>query len=480
MLLLLVVIVVNLCWPLLPVHAALALTGILAIIALRRPRGETFWAVSLPLLLTAALLLLESCLISGTIIYAFGPLKLTREGWSLAIPIAGRLGVGMLWIIWFRLTTSVEELDRWIRRSSLPVELADVMRLMLRYLAVFGEECGRFLLAVRTRGGFAQPIPALQSTATVAAGILLRAYDRGERVSMAMALRGDGVTPSGMISPLLPLSTAVRCEHLEYRYPDGHHALHDMSLSVAAGEILAVLGANGSGKTTLLKVLCGVVSPSGGTVEILSRPVAAWGRDLWREVGLVMQDPLDQVVAVVVEDDVAFGPRNLGLSDDAVHHRVEEALSAMHIADLRQEAVRTLSYGQLKRVAIAGVLAMHPRIMLLDEPTAGLDPICAEELLEQLHTLNQEYSPTIIMTTHDVDRAARLASQVAILLHGRLWRIGAPRDVLTDPRLREAKLLPPGITAFWQRAVGGDNVPVSVEEAVERYRDHVVKSDVIA
>lgn len=243
-----------------------------------------------------------------------------------------------------------------------------------------------------------------------------------------------------MIEPLL----AAR--GLEYRYPGGIVALHDLDLTIERGRKLAVLGSNGSGKTTLLLHLNGTLRPARGEILFDGRPAAYDRRAVnrWRRrVGLVLQEPDDQLFAATVEQDVSFGPLNLGLSDLVARQRVDEALSALRIAHLANRATHALSFGQKKRVAIAGVLAMRPEILVLDEPTAGLDLHGVAHLLDALQQLH-EMGTTLVFSTHDVELAYAWADEVALFHEGTVLCQGETTAVLKDrDALQEARLRPP-------------------------------------
>ncbi|NHI18016.1 ATP-binding cassette domain-containing protein [Phycicoccus endophyticus] len=228
-------------------------------------------------------------------------------------------------------------------------------------------------------------------------------------------------------------------------YPGGPDVLDCVSLEVARGRRVALLGANGSGKTTLLRCLSGAHRPGAGEVLVDGRPLrhrsGALGEHRQR-VQLVLQDPDDQLFSADVRRDVSFGPVNLGLPDAQVRTRVEEALTALGVAHLADRAVHQLSYGQRKRVAVAGAVAMRPEVLLLDEPTAGLDPRGVGELLAALERL-EGLGTTVVMATHDVDLAWSWADEVAVVVD-RVVRQDVLVKVLTDTDLlRSAGLTPP-------------------------------------
>ena len=226
----------------------------------------------------------------------------------------------------------------------------------------------------------------------------------------------------------------IRAEGLSHSYPGGVPALDRLDLAIERGRRLAILGSNGAGKTTLLLHLNGTLKPTGGRILIDEAAVrydraglAAWRR----RVGLVLQDADDQLFAPSVAEDVSFGPMNLDLPDAEVGTRVAEALAALDIADLAERPTHMLSFGQKKRVAIAGAVAMRPEVLLLAEPTAGLDARSAKRLLATLAEL-EAAGTTLVFTTHDVDMAHRFADEAALFHRGRVIAHGAAKAILTD------------------------------------------------
>jgi cobalt/nickel transport system ATP-binding protein len=219
-------------------------------------------------------------------------------------------------------------------------------------------------------------------------------------------------------------------------YERGRRVLDGASLSVPAGRRLAILGANGSGKTTLLRCLSGALRPTAGTVTVDGVPLDHSRRGLHahrQEVQLVLQDPDDQLFSASVAQDVSFGPLNLGLPEDEVRERVAEALRLLAVDALAGRPTHQLSYGERKRVAIAGAVAMRPCVLLLDEPTAGLDPSAVVEALAALRRL-QEADSTVVLSTHDVDLALRWADEVAVVVD-RVVVQGRPDELLGDDAL---------------------------------------------
>ena len=225
-------------------------------------------------------------------------------------------------------------------------------------------------------------------------------------------------------------------EGLVVGYQRDRPVLDGASLTVPAGRRLALLGANGSGKTTLLRCLSGALKPLAGAVTVDGAPLEHSRRGLRahrQEVQLVLQDPDDQLFSASVAQDVSFGPLNLGLSEEAVRERVREALDLLAVDHLAGRPTHQLSFGERKRVAIAGAVAMRPCVLLLDEPTAGLDPSAVADTLAALTRL-QEHDSTVVMSTHDVDLALRWADEVAVVVNRTVVQ-GPPEDLLGDDAL---------------------------------------------
>ncbi|MCP9206630.1 energy-coupling factor ABC transporter ATP-binding protein [Streptomyces sp. NEAU-Y11] len=243
-----------------------------------------------------------------------------------------------------------------------------------------------------------------------------------------------------------------------FAYEDGPAVLDGLDFEVREGRALALLGRNGSGKTTLMRLLSGGLKPHSGQLTVEGVPAAYDRKGLTRlrtTVQLVVQDPDDQLFAASVEQDVSFGPLNLGLPHPEVRARVAEALTALDIAALADRPTHLLSYGQRKRTAIAGAVAMRPRVLILDEPTAGLDPDGQERLLTTLGGL-RESGTTVVMATHDVDLALRWADDAALLTPSGAYTGPAATALSRTDLLRQAGLrLPWGVaTAGLLRARG--------------------------
>ncbi len=228
----------------------------------------------------------------------------------------------------------------------------------------------------------------------------------------------------------------IRINNLTYRYPEvteEKNAVEDLSLSVERGEFVAIIGHNGSGKSTLAKLLNGILTPASGTIHIggldTADPDNLW--EIRRQAGMVFQNPDNQLVATMVEEDVAFGPENLGLPPAVIRERVDEALARVGMLAYRRRPPHNLSGGQKQRVAIAGILAMKPDCIILDEPTAMLDPKGRREVMQTLHELNRKHHITILHITHYMDEVID-ADRVVVMDGGRLIMDGTPKKVFGE------------------------------------------------
>jgi len=243
------------------------------------------------------------------------------------------------------------------------------------------------------------------------------------------ATSSDGIT---MPPPAVPL---IKLEGLRHRYPDGTEALRGVDLCVTEGRSLALLGPNGAGKSTLLLHLNGILTPGEGSVRVDGMEVtSATVRRVRERVGLVFQDPDDQLFMTTLYEDVAFGPLNQGRSPVEVADLVSRALEAVALADEAGRPGHHLSFGQRKRAALATVLVMSPRVLVLDEPTADLDPRARREMVALLASLRT----TALIATHDMDVAWQLCADAALLDGGRIVASGPRETVLTDEELLEA------------------------------------------
>lgn len=234
----------------------------------------------------------------------------------------------------------------------------------------------------------------------------------------------------------------IETRDLTYSYPGGIDALRSINMHIPRNARIAVLGSNGAGKSTLFSHFCGILTPASGEVLVHGEPVTKKNiREVRKTVGMVFQNPDDQIFSPTVEQDVAFGPVNLGLDEETVTHRVDEALRLMEAEHLRNRTPHKLSGGEKKRVAIAGILAMEPQVIVLDEPTSGLDPQGVRELTGFLRTLPDTYGMTVIFSTHHVDLVPEIADYVYVMQDGMIAGEGTPDEIfMREDLLRGARL----------------------------------------
>ena len=280
------------------------------------------------------------------------------------------------------------------------------------------------------------------------------------------------------------LSEAIRVEHLAYTYPGvddtpGVAVFEDLNLSIEEGTFVAVLGSNGCGKSTLAKHFNSILLPSGGKVWVCGMDTSNEDRiiPIRRSVGMVFQNPDNQIVANVVEEDVAFGPENLGIASPEIRHRVDKALKQVGMYEYREHAPHLLSGGQKQRIAIAGVIAMEPKCIVLDEPTAMLDPKGRREVMETISRLNKDKKITVVLITHHMDEAAK-AQRVVVLHKGTVAADGTPGEVFSQVELLHSIGLaaPDTVELCWELNQHGFSLPLdqlSIEECAQALYDSV-------
>lgn len=280
------------------------------------------------------------------------------------------------------------------------------------------------------------------------------------------------------------MSEAIKVEHLAYRYPGvddtpGVAVFEDLSLSVEAGSFVAVLGGNGCGKSTLAKHFNSILLPCGGKVWVCGLDTADEEKliAIRRSVGMVFQNPDNQIVANVVEEDVAFGPENLGISSAEIRRRVDKALKQVGMYEYREHAPHLLSGGQKQRIAIAGIIAMEPKCIILDEPTAMLDPKGRREVMKTILELNRDKHITVVLITHHMDEAAQ-AQRVVVLNKGTIAADGTPKEVFSQAQLLHSIGLaaPETVELCYELNREGFDLPLnclSVEECAQLLYDAV-------
>jgi cobalt/nickel transport system ATP-binding protein len=274
--------------------------------------------------------------------------------------------------------------------------------------------------------------------------------------------------------PLPEGQAALECRDLRFSYHDGKEAVAGVSFKVQAGESVALCGPNGSGKTTLLKLLSGLLFADQGQILLGGVELTAKNANqAFRSIGLLFQDSQDQLFCNTVSEDVAFGLRNLKLDPIELKARVDMALHLAEAEHLTNRPIHHLSGGEMKRVALAGLIAMRSPILVLDEPNNGLDPASNEHLLDLVQHLHQDHGYAFLTVTHRIDFVPRLAQRVLVMENGSLLADGSVQDVLTNiPLMEKARLSPPSITKYFyeKRLREGaplTGLPLTVEEALK-------------
>ena len=271
------------------------------------------------------------------------------------------------------------------------------------------------------------------------------------------------------------MSEIISVEHLAYTYPGvedtpGIPVFEDMNLKIQEGSFVAILGTNGCGKSTLAKHFNSILLPTGGKVYVCGIDTSNEDRIMTvrRNVGMVFQNPDNQIVANVVEEDVAFGPENLGIAGPEIRHRVDNALRQVGMYEYREHAPHLLSGGQKQRIAIAGIIAMEPRCIVLDEPTAMLDPRGRREVIDTIGRLNREKRITVVLITHHMDEAAK-ADRVVVLNKGKVAADGTPREVFSQVELLHDIGLasPETVELCWELNRQGCHLPLDALEPEE-------------
>lgn len=264
----------------------------------------------------------------------------------------------------------------------------------------------------------------------------------------------------------------IAARNVSYKYADGTGAIDNISLDIKKGTFVGLLGANGSGKTTLLKILDGLVRGFEGDIRLDGTDIRKLSpKQIYQKMGLVFQNPDDQLFAPTLFEDVAFGPLNMGFSHKEVEKKVAAALEDVELSGLENKSVHNMSFGQRKRACIAGLLAMGHEVLLLDEPTAGLDPMGEYRMMGLLRRLNKENGVTVVMATHSVDLVPVFLDELHILSKGRITRGGTPEEVFNAPEdMANVKLRLPHIAELVYKLKHDDKIdfkriPLTVGEA---------------
>ena len=268
--------------------------------------------------------------------------------------------------------------------------------------------------------------------------------------------------------------THLSIKNLSYTYPDGTHALKNVNMEILKGQKVAIMGPNGAGKSTLFSHFNGLTEPTSGYLELDGKKMKYDKKTLLevrQKVGIVFQDPNDQLFAPTVKEDVAFGPMNLGLSYEEVEKRVDEALELVGMKKFKDKTPHHLSGGQQKRVAIAGIIAMRPEIMILDEPTAGLDPQGVNQVLTILNNLNKD-GMSIVISSHDIEMVNGFAEKIFVLYEGEILAVGDRHEIFSNKELlKKAHLKAPVTTEILyqlkEKGFDVDTTKININEIVD-------------
>ncbi len=263
-------------------------------------------------------------------------------------------------------------------------------------------------------------------------------------------------------------------KNLSYTYPDGTRALKNVNMEIFKGEKVAIMGPNGAGKSTLFSHFNGLTEPTSGYLELDGKKMEYDKKTLLeirQKVGIVFQDPNDQLFAPTVKEDVAFGPMNLGLDYEEVEKRVNEALELVGMKKFKDKTPHHLSGGQQKRVAIAGIIAMRPEIMILDEPTAGLDPQGVDQVLTILNNLNKD-GMSIVISSHDIEMVNGFAEKIFVLYEGELLARGDKHEIFSNKELlKKAHLKAPITTEILyklkEKGFNVDTTKINIDEVID-------------
>jgi cobalt transport protein ATP-binding subunit len=403
---------------------------------------------------------------------------------AASVVIVKMVVAGMLLTYLLRMYSPVQLFESF-RDLGMPAMLVEIINMMWRYFHLLVDEFRSMIKAQRARGmewrGVLWSKAMYVRFGELLGGLFVRALSRSNRVYLAMASRGSwkiAEHKSHEVEIRKGVSRmALRLSNVNYFYGD-YQVLHDINLTIPRGSKVALMGHNGAGKSTLIALLNGLETPNSGELLFFGEPVTESKlKHIRRQVGVVYQDPDDQIFSPSVWEDVAFGPRNMGLTESEVQSRVETALGSVGMRALKDRSPFELSYGQKRRVAIAGVLAMQPEVIIMDEPMAFLDPSGRDELqalLESLHFMGM----TLVIATHDVDFAAEWADQIVVIKEGRVFAEGTA-DILFDEKLtRQAGLHLPRLARPFRLLSGVEQPsPRTIREAAQAIWKLMVRSN---
>jgi cobalt/nickel transport system ATP-binding protein len=469
----------------------LFMTGMILLLASRVPLKKFFLFFLAPAWATLVVFLGFSIGFGQTPLHSFGPITMYREGVVLGVSAAARVACDMTWMAAVFLTTPFNNVLAALKWYRLPDVLVDTMAMAYRYAFLLYHEFVRMQEAATARGGMKDYRSSMRCTASILSQIILRAYDRSRAIQEAMINRGAFTESIEDVSPMeqqyecpnqcdiTPVPTTehqpvLRLKNISF-FHGRSQSIKNITLTVQKKEILVLCGPNGAGKTTLLRLASGILVPQAGTIYLGNILLDRRHRkQAFRHVGFLSQDPNDQLFCTHVWEDIAYGPTRLGHSPEAIQRRVKKAMELMEVAHLAHRPIHMLSFGEMKRVGLAGIIAMQPPLILMDEPTAGLDPASAKHLVSLIRHLNDHHGYTLVIVSHDINMAAQIAKRIAIINEGRLMADGRAHSILQNETLLEqSRLESPILTRLFrmiqrQGLLSATRIPVTVEEAVDR------------
>ncbi|MCP4131754.1 MAG: ATP-binding cassette domain-containing protein [bacterium] len=473
--LLLWVIVLNIGLAIPLLSGLLLLTGVCLLVWSAPSAGRTLFFFLAPLVPALFAFAGYSIGFGETEAASIGTVTLYKEGIISGAGVLLRVYCDISWLAVTFATSPFSGVLKALRWYKIPAILVDSLALMYRYSFLLFEEFSRMRTAAFSRGGTRGRLKMIKTMGRICAQLFMRGYDRSETIFYAMLARGSEKDNSRLhIMNESSTSLIETIENVSYAY-NKIQALKNISLEIKQGETIALCGPNGSGKTTLLKICAGLLLPNNGAVKLLNKKITKKTRNnLFTNIGFLFQDSNDQLFCTTVKEDVAYGPTNMNLDPEEINERVAESLAIMKISHLENRPIHDLSSGEKKRVALAGLLAMKTPLMLLDEPTNGLDPVTAGEFIALLKELNEKYNYTLIVAMHEIDRIPEFAERVLILKDGEIFKNDDMRTVLTDiPALSSVNLEAPLITRYFYKSKKYKKneeikLPLSLDEALKK------------
>lgn len=375
------------------------------------------------------------------IVFELGVLSVKAEGLTYMLLVVSRfIAILTVSLVIFGTTTFLTTVYT-LRSMGIPSIMADMLLLTVRYVFDIADTLVRMQRAMRLRGFQMSRLDgkSISRMVSLIASLLIRSYEQSERVYKSMRLRGYGIakdtdeeiTMTAQATPQAAEPAALQLKDLRFTYPGRPAALNGVDLTIRPGERVGLIGPNGAGKTSLFLSVCGVLKPDSGTVSVFGESIAAG--TFTSSIGLVFQNSDDQLFSPTVQEDIAFGPVNLGLDDATVEERVAEAVRLTGTEHLLERAPHHLSGGEKRMVSIASVLAMRPGLVLYDEPDANLDMRSRRRLIQFL----QEAPHTLIIASHDLEMVLEVCDRVILLDGGEVVANGNSREIMANVTLME-------------------------------------------